>query len=177
MGNRIKFKVEELFESELGISDIENGERKTLKLGKKVSKDIFRTGSIYEGLVSGEWLNFVFENIVAETPEINPLDYSEIIENAMMEKPISLDQFKIAIKELLPEYSFGLDQSCMSMSNDLKNIIIEHNKRNFVPRMTVYYNEIKEHEKCIMFFDLDPVINNYSSKIISIEGYVVYFKF
>ena len=122
-------------------------------------------------------MNFVFENIVAETPEINPLDYSEIIENAMMEKPISLDQFKIAIKELLPEYSFGLDQSCMSMSNDLKNIIIEHNKRNFVPRMTVYYNEIKEHEKCIMFFDLDPGIDNYSSKIISIEGYVVYFKF
>jgi hypothetical protein len=62
------------------------------------------------------------------------------------------------------------------MSNDIKNIIIEHNKGNFVPKMTVYYNEIKEHEKCIMFFDLDPGITNYSSKIISIEGYVVYFK-
>jgi hypothetical protein len=43
--------------------------------------------------------------------------------------------------------------------------------------MTVFYNEIKEHERCIMFFDLDPGLAKYSSKIISIEGYVVYFKF
>jgi hypothetical protein len=43
--------------------------------------------------------------------------------------------------------------------------------------MTTYYNEIKEHEKCVMFFDSDPAIQNYSSKIISIEGYVVYFRF
>jgi hypothetical protein len=95
----------------------------------------------------------------------------------MMEKPISLDHFKIALKELLPQYTFGLDQSCMSMRNDFKNIILEHNKNNFIPKMTVYYNEIKEHEKCIMFFDLDPSLAKYSSKIISIEGYVVYFKF
>lgn len=122
-------------------------------------------------------MNFVFENQTQESPIINPLDYSEIIENAMMEKPISLDHFKIAVKELLPEYSLGLDQSCMSMSNDFKNIIIEHNKGNFIPKMVVYYNEIKEHEKCIMFFDIDPNVNNYSTKIISIEGYVVYFKF
>jgi hypothetical protein len=122
-------------------------------------------------------MNFVFENFVSEIPSLDPLDYSEIIENAMMEKPIPLDHFKIAVKELLPEYSLSLDQSCMSMNNDFKNIIIEHNKNNYVPKMTVYFNEIKEHEKCIMFFDIDPDINNYASKIISIEGYVVYFKF
>jgi cell fate (sporulation/competence/biofilm development) regulator YlbF (YheA/YmcA/DUF963 family) len=63
------------------------------------------------------------------------------------------------------------------MNNDLKNIIIEHNKNNFVPKMTAYYNEIKEHEKCIMFFNSDQALSNYSSKIISIEGYVVYFRF
>ena len=122
-------------------------------------------------------MNFVFEDYIPESDPINPLDFSEIIENAMMEKPISFDQFKIALKELLPEYTFALDQSCMSMGNDLKNIILEHNKNNFIPKMTTYFNEIKEHEKCIMFFDLDPGITNYSSKIISIEGYVVYFKF
>ena len=82
MGNRIKFKVEELFESELGISDIENGERKTLKLGKKVSKDIFRTGSIYEGLVSGEWLNFVFENKVEQRKEEVQVTSTPKIENS-----------------------------------------------------------------------------------------------
>ena len=47
----------------------------------------------------------------------------------------------------------------------------------FIPKITSYYNEIKEQEKCIMFFDLDPGLPNYSSKIISIEGYVVYFRF
>ena len=122
-------------------------------------------------------MNFVFENYSSESSPVNPLDLSEIIDNAMMEKPISFDHFKIALKELLPEYTFGLDQSCMSMNNDLKNILIEHNKNNYVPKMTTYYNEIKEHEKCVMFFDLDPGLENYSSKIISIEGYVVYFRF
>jgi hypothetical protein len=122
-------------------------------------------------------MNFVFENYTPESAPINTLDLSEIIDNAMMEKPISFDHFKIALKELLPEYTFALDQSCMSMNNDIKNILIEHNKGNYIPKMTAYYNEIKEHEKCVMFFDLDPVIENYSSKIISIEGYVVYFRF
>jgi hypothetical protein len=127
-------------------------------------------------LISISRMNFVFENYNPDTQPVNPLDLSEIIDNAMMEKPISYEHFKVAIKELLPEYTFNLDQSCMSMNNDLKNILIEHNKGNFAPKMTAYYNEIKEHEKCIMFFDLDPVVENYTSKIISIEGYVVYFR-
>lgn len=123
-------------------------------------------------------MNFVFEtSSVKEDQPVNVLDYSEILGDAMMEKPISFDHFKIALKELLPEYTFVLDQSCMIMGNDLKNIIIEHNKNKYVPKMTTYYNEIKEHEKCIMFFDLDPNIADYSSKIVSLEGYVVYFKF
>jgi len=119
-------------------------------------------------LISISRMNFVFENINTENSNVNPLDYSDIITDAMMEKPISLEHFKIALKELLPEYNFALDQSCMSMGNDLKNIILEHNKNNFIPKMTVYYNEIKEHEKCIMFFDLDPGLEKYSTKIISI---------
>jgi hypothetical protein len=128
-------------------------------------------------LLSISRMNFVFENYIPESSPVSTLDLSEIIDNAMMEKPISFDHFKVALKELLPEYTFGLDQSCMSMHNDIKNLIIEHNKANYVPKITAYYNEIKEHEKCVMFFDLDPGVENYSSKIISIEGYVVYFRF
>jgi hypothetical protein len=64
----------------------------------------------------------------------------------------------------------------MVMNNDLKNILLDHNKKNYIPKLTTYYNEIKEHEKCIMFFNLDPILQNYSSKIISIEGYVVYMR-
>lgn len=122
-------------------------------------------------------MNFVFENIVTEPVTNSSLDYSEIINNAMMGKPISYDNFKIALKELLPEYTYNLDQSCMSINNDLKNILLEHNKKNYAPKLTAYYNEIKEHEKCIMFFNLDPNIKSYSSKIITTEGYVVYFRF
>ena len=133
--------------------------------------------TITDYLFSISRMNFVFENNASEPSTVNPLDYSEIIEDAMMEKPISFEHFKIAVKELLPEYTYALDQTCMSMNNDLKNIIIEHNKNNFVPKMTAYYNEIKEHEKCIMFFNSDQAMSNYSSKIISIEGYVVYFRF
>ena len=122
-------------------------------------------------------MNFVFENYIPESSAVSTLDLSEIIDNAMMEKPISFEHFKVALKELLPEYTFALDQSCMSMHNDIKNLIIEHNKANYVHKITAYYNEIKEHEKCVMFFDSDPGVENYSSKIISIEGYVVYFRF
>lgn len=121
-------------------------------------------------------MNFVFEQTSIQTND-NILDYSEIINDAMLEKAISYDNFKIALKELLPEYNLSLDQSCMNLTNDLKNIIIEHNKNNYIPKLTVYFNEIKEHEKSILFFDLDPNLTNYSSKIVSIEGYVVYFKF
>jgi hypothetical protein len=122
-------------------------------------------------------MNFVFENVVTESLINSYLDYSEIIDNAMMGEPISYDHFKIALKELLPEYTYNLDQSCMSINNDLKNILLEHNKKNYAPKLTAYYNEIKEHEKCIMFFNSDPNIKSYSSKIISTEGYVVYFRF
>jgi hypothetical protein len=128
-------------------------------------------------LLSISRMNFVFENYIPESSSVSTLDLSEIIDNAMIEKPISFDHFKVALKELLPEYTFGLDQSCMSMHNDIKNLIIEHNKANYVPKITAYYNEIKEHEKCVMFFNSDPSVENYSSKIISIEGYVVYFRF
>lgn len=128
-------------------------------------------------LLSISRMNFVFENNNLELSPTNLLDLSEIIDNAMMEKPITFEHFKIALKELLPEYTFGLDQSCISMHNDIKNLLIEHNKAYFVPKMTAYYNEIKEHEKCVMFFNSDPGVDNYSSKIISIEGYVVYFRF
>ena len=128
-------------------------------------------------LISISRMNFVFEKQESiEEEQIDTLDYAQIMSNAMMEKPISYDHFKIALKELLPEYTFALDQSCMSMSNDFKNIILEKNKKNFPAKTTIYYNEIKEHEKCVMFFDLDPSLQNYSSKIVSIEGYVVYMR-
>lgn len=128
-------------------------------------------------LMSISRMNFVFDYNQEEIEDqVNVFDYSEIIDNAMMEVPVSLDHMKIALKELLPNNTFVLDESCMNLNNELKNIILEHNKNNYNSKMKVYFNEVKNNEKCIMFFDIDPSIDNYSNKIISIEGYVCYFR-
>lgn len=121
-------------------------------------------------------MGFVYENKNTESVTNIDIDFSEIINNAMSEIPISFSDLKIVLKELLPENSYILDQSCIHMPNELKNIVLEYNKNNFKTKMTVFYNDIKEHEKCIMIFDIDPKLQKYSSKIITIEGYVVYFK-
>jgi hypothetical protein len=127
-------------------------------------------------LFSVSRMGFVYEKTVFDQESSPEIDYFELINNAMNEIPISYADLKIALQELLPENTYALDQSCMQMPNDLKNIILDFNKNNFPSKMTIYYNEIKEHEKCIMFFDLDPNLANYSSKIITIEGYIVYFR-
>ena len=130
-----------------------------------------------EYLFSISRMNFVFENNVKETSYVNPIDYGEIVSKAMMGEAISFDDMKIALKELLPEYNLILDESCIFLNNDVKSIILEHNKSNYVPRLTVFYGQLKEQEKCIMIFDSDPEIQNYSTKIITIEGFAIYFRF
>lgn len=130
-----------------------------------------------EYLFSISRMNFVFENNVKETSYVDPIDYGEIVSKAMMGEAISFEDMKIALKELLPEYNLILDESCIFLNNDLKSIILEHNKSNYVPRLTVFYGQLKEQEKCIMIFDSDPEITNYSTKIITIEGFAIYFRF
>lgn len=127
-------------------------------------------------LLSISRMNFVYEKSETIEEEHNVLEYSEIIDNAMMGNPIPFDQLRIALKELLPQFNYILDQSCMSLGNDFKNIILECNKKNYIPKLTAYYNVVKDLEKCIMFFDTDPNIQSYSTKLISIEGFVIYFR-
>ena len=73
---------------------------------------------------------FVYEKIITEPQSNLEIDFSEIINNAMSEVPISYSDFKIALKELLPENTYTLDQTCMQMPNELKNILLEYNKNN-----------------------------------------------
>jgi hypothetical protein len=61
MGERTKFKIEAVFETDIGVSNIETGEKYTLTLGKKVIKSELVIGNIYEGYVNSNYLNFVFK--------------------------------------------------------------------------------------------------------------------
>lgn len=118
--------------------------------------------------------DFVF-NESDSAPSVTESDnYSDIITRAMNNEMISYDEFKIAMKELLPEKNLIMDESCVYMPFELQNIILEHNKNNFLTKLNVYYNKIKEHDECIMLFDLPTNINKYSMQIKSIEGFELY---
>ena len=89
---------------------------------------------------------------------------------------VDCDDLSLFVIELLPERNLILDQSCEKMPFELQNIILEHNKKNYLTKTTVFYNKIKEHEDCIMFFDLPSNVNDFSFKLCSIEGFEVYFR-
>ena len=122
--------------------------------------------------------DFVF-NSQGFKPELNEIpvnQYGDVISKAMDGEMVSYEEMKISLIELLPERNLILDQSCEKMPFELQNIILEHNKKNYLTKTTVFYNKIKEHDECIMFFDLPAKISDYSFKICSIEGFEVYFK-
>ena len=142
----------------------------------------------FHSLLNGEHTNkdylfsisradFVFNSVV-ETLDTNQniTNYSDIISQAMNGELISYGDFKIAMKELLPEKNLIMDASCEFMPFELQNIIIEHNKNNYLTKINFYYNRIKEHDDCIMLFDLPTTISNYSMQIKSIEGFELYYR-
>jgi len=127
-------------------------------------------------LISISRADFVF-NSTSENVESVPVNqYGEIIARAMDGEMLSYEEMKISLIELLPERNLTLDESCGKMPFELQNIILEHNKKNYLTKTNVYYNKIKEHEECIMFFDLPSSVENFSFKICSIEGFEVYFR-
>ena len=144
--------------------------------------------SLYHSLMNGEHTqkdylfsvsraDYVFnsqDTIVEDKVNIN--EYSETVSQAMNGEMVSYEGFKIALKELLPEKNLVLDDSCQNMPFELQNILLEHNKNNYLTKTTVFYNKIKEQDECILFFDLPTSISEYSFKICSIEGFEVYFK-
>ena len=142
----------------------------------------------FHSLLNGEHTNkdylfsisradFVFNSVV-ESLDTNQAitNYSDIISQAMNGELISYGDFKIAMKELLPEKNLIMDASCEFMPFELQNIIIEHNKNNYLTKINFYYNRIKEHDDCIMLFDLPTTISNYSMQIKSIEGFELYYR-
>jgi len=120
--------------------------------------------------------DFVFNSQNETAENIPTSQYGEIISKAMDGQMVSYEEMKISLIELLPERNLILDQSCEKMPFELQNIILEHNKKNYLTKTTVFYNKIKEHEDCIMFFDLPSNVNDVSFKLCSIEGFEVYFR-
>ena len=142
---------------------------------------------LFHSLMNGEHTNkdylfsisradFVFNSTSENVEQIPTNHYGEILSKAMDGEMVSYEEMKISLIELLPERNLVLDESCGRMPFELQNIILEHNKKNFLTKTNVFYNKIKEHDECIMFFDLPTDIENYSFRIRSIEGFEVYFR-
>lgn len=141
---------------------------------------------LYHSLMNGEHTkkdylfsisraDFVFNNEIQNISDsVNLDEYSEILSQAMNGEMISYESFKIAMKELLPDKNLIMDDSCEFMPFELQNIILEHNKKSYLTKINVYYNKIKEHDECVMLFDLPTNISKYSMQIKSIEGFELY---
>lgn len=134
--------------------------------------------TVRDYLFSVSRADFVFNNNdgISEEEKIPTTNYGDIITRAMDGLTVSYEEMKIALIELLPERNIILDESCERMPLEIQNIFLEHNKKNYLTKTTIFYNKIKEQDECILFFDLPTNITNYSYKICSIEGFEVYFK-
>ena len=143
--------------------------------------------SLFHSLMNGEHTikdylfslsraDFVFNSSNENIEEIPTTQYADVISRAMDGQVVSYEEMKFSLIELLPERNLVLDQSCEKMPLELQNIILEHNKKSYLTKTSVFYNKIKEHDECIMFFDLPTTINDFSFKLCSIEGFEVYFR-
>jgi hypothetical protein len=90
MGERTKFKIEAVFETDIGVSNIETGEKYTLTLGKKVNKSELVIGTVYEGLVNANYLNFVFRNTNKEEKKVEQRKEEKVVIPKAPEVPKSV---------------------------------------------------------------------------------------
>jgi hypothetical protein len=90
MGERTKFKIEAVFETDIGVSNIETGDKYTLTLGKKVNKSELVIGTVYEGLVNANYLNFVFRNTNKEEKKVEQRKEEKVVIPKAPEVPKSV---------------------------------------------------------------------------------------
>lgn len=107
----------------------------------------------------------------------NYLDYGNIMQKAMNEEVLSFEEFKIALKELLPACTLNLsERSTMFLTKDIKEIILLHNKEYRNETLDVLLDETPK-EKCLLFSTNDFDKEKYTTKIICGNEIVVYFYF
>ena len=108
---------------------------------------------------------------------INVLDYGSIMQKAMSEEELTFEEFKIALKELLPAVTLNLsERSTMFLAKEIKEIIFLHNREYKSETLDVLLDEAPK-EKCLLFSTSDFDKEKYTTKIICGKEIVVYFYF
>jgi hypothetical protein len=121
--------------------------------------------------------DYALNGLKLDTEDINVLDYGNIMQKAMNEEELTFQEFKIALKELLPPANLNLsERSTMFLAKEIKEIILIHNKNYKNETLDVLLDEAAK-EKCLLFSTNDFQKEKYTTKIVCGNEIVVYFYF
>jgi len=121
--------------------------------------------------------DYALNGLQKEVDDVNVLDYGQIMQKAMNEEVLTFQEFKIALKELLPAVTLNLsERSTMFLAKEIKEIILIHNKEYKSEVLDVLLDET-EKEKCLLFSTSDFDKEKYTTKLVCGNEIVVYFYF
>jgi hypothetical protein len=121
--------------------------------------------------------DYALNGLQKEVDDVNILDYGQIMQKAMNEEVLTFQEFKIALKELLPAVTLNLsERSTMFLAKEIKEIILIHNKEYKSEVLDVLLDETAK-EKCLLFSTSDFDKEKYTTKLVCGNEIVVYFYF
>jgi hypothetical protein len=121
--------------------------------------------------------DYALNGLQKEVDDVNILDYGQIMQKAMNEEVLTFQEFKIALKELLPAVTLNLsERSTMFLAKEIKEIILIHNKEYKSEVLDVLLDEAPK-EKCLLFSTSDFDKEKYTTKLVCGNEIVVYFYF
>jgi hypothetical protein len=121
--------------------------------------------------------DYALNGLQKEVDDFNVLDYGQIMQKAMNEEVLTFQEFKIALKELLPAVTLNLsERSTMFLAKEIKEIILIHNKEYKSEVLDVLLDETAK-EKCLLFSTSDFDKEKYTTKLVCGNEIVVYFYF
>jgi len=121
--------------------------------------------------------DYALNGLQKEVDDVDVLDYGQIMQKAMNEEVLTFQEFKIALKELLPAVTLNLsERSTMFLAKEIKEIILIHNKEYKSEVLDVLLDETAK-EKCLLFSTSDFDKEKYTTKLVCGNEIVVYFYF
>ena len=121
--------------------------------------------------------DYALNGLQKEVDYVNVLDYGQIMQKAMNEEVLTFQEFKIALKELLPAVTLNLsERSTMFLAKEIKEIILIHNKEYKSEVLDVLLDDAPK-EKCLLFSTSDFDKEKYTTKLVCGNEIVVYFSF
>jgi len=119
--------------------------------------------------------DYALNGLQIKEEKIDFLDYGQVMMKAMNEETLSFDEFKIALKELLPVVNLNLsERSTMFLAKEIKEIILLHNREYKADNLDVLLDEAIK-EKCLLFSTNDFNKEKYTTKLVCDDEIVVYF--